>query len=407
MTVELRLSIDDTRRAHGARIPTTVRNLDDGSEHELLVPVGPSPITIQLEPGHYLVEAYLPSGELLRRPAELHSGSPPLNVRLSPSRPPHESSGPWLPPTQPAPSVSLESYCALESLGTNLALRQEHEPTAVFWSDEKFGPASGAASSAPGARAAVTSLLEGARRLRPVSRTGDINHYEIPPGRSRYETGTVIVELPHKRVLVPLPGTWRSFEGQELPVEVAVDWVTMSVSTTVADPVLAPVLGYLSSGYSAVAARALGCVPFDLLLNELRSPFAAAAGGYALVQSLLAGEARGQEQWRPWIRNLAERFSFLPDGAILEGCVLLEESPDSETARSEALEMFLEAFRRGLPHFAVGLRLLRDRLLSFEHEPSLAGGRSALDEARRTVRQWATWVAPREPFTTLHIPMEE
>jgi hypothetical protein len=68
--------------------------------------------------------------------------------------------------------------------------------------------------------------------------------------------------------------------------------------------------------------------------------------------------------------------------------------------------MFLQAFHRGVPHFTAGLRMLLDGLLFFD-EASLSGMQlDTFRDALRTVRQWATWVDPSEPFTTLHVPLE-
>jgi hypothetical protein len=408
MAVELRIRIDGEGRVLGTTIPTTIRSLAAGTSREVLVRVGKSPTSVFLDPGRYLVEASLPSGELLRGPAELRDGAPPLDLYLKPSRSPHE----WLSLqhllVSPARLQPPLPRLILEALGPYADPRMNSS-----WKGLKEHPT---VSLLPEGGAQVTAKLasnpsqlhsEQERPLYPMFGDGTVDCYEVRPWAPDPKvTGTIVIRQDAEQVLIPVSG-WRSVDGTEVSTELVVNATNRSVSTTVADPVFAPLLAYLAAGQSAKAAHTLGDMPLDFLYAKLRNPFAAAAGAYVLVQSRRSETSESQPRWRSWIHNLAERFPMLPDGAILEGWMRLhQEDQGSGIENSRALEMFLQAFHRGVPHFTAGLRMLLDGLLFFD-EASLSGMQlDTFRDALRTVRQWATWVDPSEPFTTLHVPLE-
>jgi len=101
----------------------------------------------------------------------------------------------------------------------------------------------------------------------------------------------------------------------------------------------------------------------QLMQAKMADPFGAALGGYALIR---LGRL---DMLHHWPRNLADWFSWLPDGAIIAG----EESAlegDHETAITQVCE----AGRRGLPVFSAGLSLLASRLREYAAAPTDAFG---------------------------------
>src|SRR2546427_8994391 len=75
------------------RVPTTIRAVEGDVDvvRDILVSTGTPPVPVTVPPGNYVVEAYLPSGEMLRRSAAIESGKDAA-VRLLMTPSPHE----WL-----------------------------------------------------------------------------------------------------------------------------------------------------------------------------------------------------------------------------------------------------------------------------------------------------------------------
>ncbi|GHG83923.1 hypothetical protein [Comamonas sp. JC664] len=401
MKAELRLWIESN--APGGKVPAIIRSLDGEEEQKVLIPIGMPATAVQLAPGSYFVEAYLPSGELLRRFVDLSAARPEgVAVGLSPSRSPHE----WLefqhlilPPERLRESLTGPKVYYLDDY---------REPDIQLLSP--FGGPLGQ----PGEKLLnaliperITYRAPSPDLFRLVANDDTLFRYEFTQHRTPQGVPAALLITPQwEHVFVPVPFQWLTIDHKPVPIELVVNRVTESVSVTVADPDFAPVLGYLASGHSELAARALKDVSLGLLFSKLENPFAAAAGGYVLVQSWTSGqEDEHSWSWRRWIHNLADRFPFLPDGAILEGRVLL--SLDSSVAREQAALRFLEAFSRGVPYFSAGLRMLLEGLLAIDNAPLPAEIRQRFKVARHHVRKWATWMDPREPFTTLHIPERE
>jgi len=106
------------------------------------------------------------------------------------------------------------------------------------------------------------------------------------------------------------------------------------------------VAGYLSSG-RADRAAAIATSAEDLLWSKMRGPLGAAIGGYALLR---LGET---ERMHDWPDNLADWFTWLPDGAVIAGA-LAARRHDAPAAAVR----FLEACRRGMPVFTEGISIL-------------------------------------------------
>lgn len=163
-------------------------------------------------------------------------------------------------------------------------------------------------------------------------------------------------------------------------------------STVVRDPQFGAMIGFLGSGDIKTASRInseLEEVAKSWLYHKLVNPYAAAAGGYVLLASVLDFVT---PEWDDWTGNLSDWFKWLPDGPIIRGSLLLRRG-EVDKAR----ESFLDASRRGVPFYTIGLRLLLRGLI--------ATGRNDdrdLTQALQVVRPYAAAVDPTNPLCTFY-----
>lgn len=88
----------------------------------------------------------------------------------------------------------------------------------------------------------------------------------------------------------------------------------------------------------------------SFLNGKVANPLYATLAAYVLLK--LGSDARGD-----WVRNLADWFPFLPDGAILQGWFCIHAG-----RAEEAGDWFHAALDRGVPMYTEGVRLLHDGL---------------------------------------------
>ncbi|WP_113924803.1 hypothetical protein [Cognataquiflexum aquatile] len=98
-----------------------------------------------------------------------------------------------------------------------------------------------------------------------------------------------------------------------------------------------------------------------LLYQKMVDPVGAAIGGYFLLKT---GEL---DRMHNWAQNLANRFQWMPDGAVIYGWQLIREDSKPENIKLIRTQL-IEAINRGIPIYTEGLRLLYEGLmmLSFE-----------------------------------------
>jgi hypothetical protein len=364
------------------RVPTAIRGIDVNDSKDIVVTTSSGPVKVEVTPGNYLVEAYLPSGEMLRGSATLEAGKDAA-VRLTVPRSPHE----WLQSTaRMAQSTRLRPASAM-------SLRPPS--TQVDVGCQKL----------PNPFTALRDWLEQPRRLPPSRPSIEDNVV------SRFDISQSTAGAPGKGILVAaftsstssavaLPLDWRKsdFSG-DAPFEVVVNKQTGTITTTIQDQQFAPLLGYLSNGESELAARALDETALDILAGKRENPYAAAAGGYVLLHRALQGH-EAHLPWREWVGNLNNWFPELPDGWIIRGTLLLNnlrmpnDPPDTDKA---ALDCFRQVPSRGVPLFADGVRLMMDGLMA------LSGSVQPPDPALAWVRRLSLCIDRHEPFTTVRI----
>jgi len=217
-----------------------------------------------------------------------------------------------------------------------------------------------------------------------------------------------------------IPGRWKMQDGRLADVfasyyEREIGKTSMrSLRVEVDDPDLGGLLDFLQQGDLSGSTRMLNNAT-KLLYRKWHNPYASAAAGYVLVQ---AGRWPGaHENWRQWVLNLAQRYTSLPDGAILFTTLLLQSRSDalqslhyeggSGNHFTSAMRAALEAVRRGPPLFRHGLKMMATNLAILEgeakHRTAEARSRHELRAASRYVRELSLRVDPNQPFCVFDV----
>lgn len=209
-------------------------------------------------------------------------------------------------------------------------------------------------------------------------------HFAVVPRRDSVE-------------LLSLPMPWRVAQtNREADIQIAVQEPSepggFCASAIARDEEFGMLLAYLSSG-ALPTAREMAETAKEMLYYKVTNPFAAAAGGYALVGTATQASDR---EWHGWVRNLMNKFPHIPDGAIQWGQLRMRMRRTKSDV-DEAKEAFKLAYRRGLPFYSMGMRWLLDGLeLLSRDDPE--GGRM-MEQVRRMA--WCTNY--QQPFTILKL----
>lgn len=207
------------------------------------------------------------------------------------------------------------------------------------------------------------------------------------------------VVVPREAVveLLALPMPWPVVgSGREAVVEVVVRHACPATdfasSIAVRDDRIGVLLGFLTSG-ALDAGREMAEASRDLLFGKTVNPLAAAAGAYAL-----AGTATdtANHEWHSWVRNLAQWFDQVPDGAIQLGWLLLRMRR-TPAELDEARHWLKEGYRRGLPFYALGVRWLLDGL------ERVARVDPEAEAMLKAVQPIGSRLHPHSPFTILRL----
>jgi hypothetical protein len=157
-------------------------------------------------------------------------------------------------------------------------------------------------------------------------------------------------------------------------------------------------LSYFENGvFSAVHQLGADVIgeAIRLLEEKLEDPFGAAIAGYVLLRT--AARPEEQQARQAWMRNLANWFPRIPDGAVIYGASLLRGAdagdPEAPSRVDEARTYLLEAVARGIPTYTMGLRLLFDSLRALGEERGDDTELAAALARVRTVAAYADWTA--------------
>jgi len=125
-------------------------------------------------------------------------------------------------------------------------------------------------------------------------------------------------------------------------------------------------------------------LPEVALRDKLKDPLVAALGGLVLVSSASDGRPK---TWDKWIRNLANWFPGIPDGAAIYGYRLVQQGKFQE-----GHQWLHEAVERGLPYFSATFRLL-----------SLGFAQLEDDDALELISEASVAVDPTQTFTVMSL----
>jgi hypothetical protein len=171
------------------------------------------------------------------------------------------------------------------------------------------------------------------------------------------------LEIEHSggRFYVLVPGHTRTVYARVDQVQEG-EALLIGVRLATSQPPADSILNYLERGdlYSAEAMVQWVEEAHDMVASKEGDPYAAAVGAYLLLK------LRRFDLLRSWAKNLADWFSFLPDGCVIWAWQQIYQNPSNE----EEIRMYLlEAASRGLPGmtqgfpiYSQGLRLLLDGL---------------------------------------------
>ncbi len=413
----------------------------------LLVPAGSGSgyKEVTLDPGRYLVEAVLPSGETLQDEVMIPESGPPIELQLRGESSPHE----WLsgqhfygmvqgaerydqpgsvrqPKGIPSMVATLVSAVTdrspartpsgdLIARGLFFALPQVKSlasgrplGTALPF-DEMIHPAVETGPLRPFQEDALSITYRFGSSDLPAAPGSDGRSadYTTEPFVRRYLFASS-AQVPPQYCVLPAP--WIVSDGShEAEVEVLVQRRGLDAETSpgfdqgyrlavaVSDEVVGAMLGYLGSGRVDAAVSIIQQAR-DRLWEKRVNPLAAAAGAYVMIAGWQPSQAA---YWHNWVRNLMNGFPWLPDGAIQYAWLQLTSGRSPETL-SEARRALLEAYRRGLPFFSKGVSLLLDGLSMFANDAREAGAPDVeVEAALKIVRLMALRTSMRQPFTTV------
>lgn len=407
-----------------------------------------------LEPGHYYVETVLPSGEILADDVLVEPGSTHELV-LHADNSPHEWLS-WQHLTGNAPAQHV-----VERRKMRAAARGLESLTPRRAGDAKGGAKRGGARAGAEANAAAppeVSLLKpimwlsrpspllakgeggghsvwqwladlkghnplelmkelnGGVKPLPVSSNGnDSSHAVFNVSWAGKETGIKSFKalgpaVPRHFVAVPrrdsvellsLPMPWKVPKtNREADIEIAVQEPSepsgFCASAIARDEEFGMLLAYLSSG-ALSTARQMAETAEEMLYHKVTNPFAAAAGGYALVGTATQASDR---EWHKWVHNLMNNFPNIPDGAIQWGQLRMRMRR-TQSDVDEAREAFKLAYHRGLPFYSMGIRWLLDGLETLSRDDKEA------DMMLKAMRQVAWRTNYQQSFSILRLGGEE
>jgi hypothetical protein len=393
------------------------------SHRQVRFPLGweASPAVFELPAGRYLVEAGLPSGQILSEEVEVREAAD-VTVQLDLAESPHEThilqyvvgniepSAVYHGEGRYAVSRSLGSrgFASRDRRSAGLEIVPQVDVAILPRGDTR--PLSIESLNALGERPPIAAEQGVADLLgrpgpattisprfpepySPIFRLDDQNMLGVPWTSHVYQY--VTASAPDATYLVTVPWPWQDSGGRRIPVELLLNLrqspTGSAVSVAVRDPVVGGGLGYLSSGSLEKAAAVFTDVE-SMLYSKVRNPLGAAAGGYVLIGTETSGEP---QRWDPWLGNLRQWFPQLSDCAILWGARRLRTARE-QSHLDEARSALLEGYQRGLPVYTLGLTWLIDGLSAFPEDPGCAA-------ALQQVRQLCWRVDMREPFVILRL----
>jgi hypothetical protein len=393
-----------------------------GQRLDVIIPAnsGGSTHHVAVEPGRWLVEATLPSGEVISEEVAVASGQDvPVTLHAA-EHSPHEWLG-WqhlVGNIEGAKTLTLLRDRAEEAVKTaaktlgakvdadkligkidklidvaELLLDKAMEPPVVHLREKQVG--------LRGAEAWTRILaLEPAAAGTVCSpswedRTDATWLYELTGPAQLPQRHFAHVEWLGERFAVSLPLPWRALSDHrpvaaQMMVRMRPLERNVQIGTVVQDPDFGTMAGLMTASTLPQAAIAVKQAQ-DMLFGKMLHPLGAAAGGYVL---LAAGDA-ADSTWHGWIDNLDHLFPDIPDGAVLKASLRLR-FPKTKDSPAEARAALLEAFDRGIPYYSAGVSWLLDGLTMFADDP-------AVEQKMKIVQRVALRLDLSQAFTVIRI----
>jgi hypothetical protein len=396
-------------------VPVEVIDRDMRIVAETTVPLGsPKPVEVSAS-GRVLVRAVLPSGECVATNVTVPVASaaepnPSVTATLSSTDPsPHEGTA-WaytVQGLQRATSGRSPAVAAVLARGA-MAPSPPSQTTLVVTAEQAYRNAGASGGvfrlqrdphvywlwpGPPGDRRVVTHFEARRPELETLNTTQwwpsylEIITAVFPEDPEDFHFS----DSPPGRLLVAAPPFTQS---EIVLVESDADTTAHPVRPLVGggDPRADAILSYLTQGAFADARTIGGSITDaeiqDILLQKRKDPASAVVSVY---YQLRAGTVARPD----WVKNLADWFVMIPDGAVQYGwCLLRQASPDYVTART----FFLTAAQRGVPMYSYGVRLLYDGLNLLAERDA---GDTEVAAAFRAVRRLAAVIDWRSAFTSL------
>lgn len=430
---------------------------------------GAAPTRVEVKPGAFLIRLRTPEGRLLMRRVNVDPGQDPALIFL-PKQPVSKPES----PQRAVDNLVIERWSVVPDVLSGLTSDRKPAVPREWWSAQPMADAKEPVtiSNLPGfhaselvepkydymgiARLQAKSLQEipspdgslhditaklvgeidvvqGAKlhgnRESPFAKwKSPVRNRELAGKRSDEGRGARYFSLSYRaeECLSPLqiacvPGRWEKRDGSL--ADVFANYYEREIGNTliralrieVDDPDLGGLLDFLQQGELSGSTQMLKSAT-ELLYRKWRNPYASAAAGYVLVQ---AGRWPNEHKnWRQWILNLAQRYTSLPDGAILFTTLLLQsrsaelknlnyEGGSRRNHFTNALSATFEAIRRGPPLFRHGLKMMATNLAILEGEAKQSMGSTQtfreLQAASRYVRELSLRVDPNQPFCVFDV----
>ncbi|HEV2292273.1 MAG TPA: hypothetical protein VGR35_00360 [Tepidisphaeraceae bacterium] len=338
-----------------------------GGRVQAMVPVGKAAGKVmEVEPGDWLVQARLPSGEVFTQRVSVEEGrEEPVTLRASDSSRETRS---W--PT--SLSYAAATFDATRETVHVSAIRRSfprHKKT--------FALAEARLATEP------YELLLWDPESRQFTSSGDWNavgrageelafdaeQFNLPPGVRAF---IQLRDTPH---ILSLPLPWHGEKRTYVQVQAVPDLQgeegEMTLRAFVLDPQLAPVIGFLDASDLAAArmlAPETASFAKRMLYGKFRNPLAGAAGALALLR------LREYTLLHDWPLNLAAGVQWLPDGAAIAAWCTLKlgmaaegKTLDAAGRAAEARSHVHTAAARGAPYFARSVSLLHHVCLLLQY----------------------------------------
>jgi len=406
----------------GAQLAGNIYSVEGAarSRRNVVLPIGEhvTPATFDVDPGRYVVEAALPSGQLLSHEVVVAAGQT-VPVEFDATDSPNidlswqyivgnvESAEVYYAETEVPVPRSRSAQTTLPGLVADEVAGALAVPG--VWCSGNAHQGIGFAELLEVAEGQAERVFDSFTSASWVDKHDDIEpvagddglvlfrfNSDTFPGLSAYDTSGrrfLLVRSVVGRFVVTVPVPWMDVRrGTEVTVEVLVNGRQSPfgnpIAVAVPDPTLGAGLGYLANGALARAATVFGDVE-GMLFDKMMNPLGAAAGGYVLVGT---DTAQQRTYWDDWIDNLDLWFPSMSDGAILRAIRRLRMA-QSDGDLSAARGALMSAFHRGVPIFTLGLSWLIDGLSEFPDDEC----KTALQQVRRL--SWR--VDMREPFVII------